>query len=595
MFLSHHLIMSKADTVIMREKASKLFGAAKMLDSYLKGDFNDLLFPNEISDLSREEKILALNERLTDFTDLVAQCFPLIGVGYYSKELDAIITYGPSQEFNSKVGETISNDHLGREVMVKGKEMVVTGEMVRGNCMACFVPLIRKDKVIGYVWATEPIKEIYKQIREIKQKKSVFTDLKILIDILPLIFLSNKVFSDLVESKYKETVEILKKLSFPSNIIKRDIYRFVEQIISSFKTIKVYTDNILADINAALIIIDLRGKILFFNESANWLFNKKEEKEAILGRFYYHSLLGFEELGLKKIIKEVVDTGKSYLAYEIDYPGGENEKIVNLGVSLLQDINKQKIGVAIIVEDISAEKALEQKKIQEKKLATFGELATNLVHEISNPLSAIKALTQMLPERIDDQKFIDRFIKGIEKEVERIDTIFKNLFSLVRSPGHYFEYVNINTILNEVLFSMEGMAKTYQVEIIKKFEKNLPEVRADANQIKQVFLNMILNALHAMPEGGILEVCTIYDHKDSYLKIKFKDSGCGIACDSLDKVFEPFFTTKEDGTGVGLTVSYSIIQQHGGFIQVESKEGEGSIFTVVLPAVDIRKGDCFER
>ncbi len=594
MFLSQHLIMSKADTAIMREKASKLFGAAKMLDSYLGGDFNDLLSISEIRGLSREKKISVLNERLVNFTDLVAQCFPLIGVGYYSKELDAIITYGPSQKFNSKVGETISNDHLGREVMVKGKEMIVTGEMVRGNCMACFVPLIRKNTVIGYVWATEPIKEIYKQIREIKQKKSVFTDLKMTIDILTLVFLSNKMFSDLARSKYKEIGDILKEIPFSSDRIDGDIHQFVDRIIFFLKTIKTYSENILADTSAALITIDLRGKILFFNKSAHWLFNK-EEKEIISEGLNYHSLLGFKEFGLKKIIKEVIDTGKTYLATEINYPGGENDKIVNLGISLLQNINKQKMGVVIIVEDVSAEKALEQKKMQEKKLATFGELATNLVHEISNPLAAIKALTQMLPERIDDQKFIDRFIKEIEKEVERIDTIFKNLFSLVRSPAHYFKYANINTILNEVLFFVKGIAKIHQVEIIKKFEKNLPKTMVNVNQIKQVFLNLTLNALHAMPEGGILEVCTIYDHKDSCLKIKFKDSGCGIACDSLDKVFEPFFTTKENGTGIGLAVSYNIIQQHGGFIQVESKEGEGSIFVVVLSTVDVGKGDCFEK
>jgi len=585
--------MSKADTAIMEEKASKLFGAAKMLSSYLKGDFNDLFSPDEIQNLSRDEKILALNKRLTGFTDLVAQCFPPVGVGYYSKELDAIITYGPSQKFNNKVGQSIPDNHLGREVMAKGKEMVVTGEMVRGNCMACFVPLIRKDKVIGYVWATEPIKEIYKQIREIKQKKSVFTDLKMTIDILTLVFLFNKMFFDLAGSKYKEIGEILKEIPFSSDRINGDIYQFVEQIISSFKTIETYSEDILANISAAIIIIDLRGKILFFNESALWLFRKKE-KETILGRFYYHSLLGVEELGLKKIIKEVIDTGKTYLAYEIDYPGGENEKIVNLGISLLQGINKQKMGVAIIIEDISAEKALEQKKIWEKKLAIFGELATNLVHEIGNPLAAIKALTQLLPERIDDQKFIDRFVREIKKEVERIDKIFKNLFSFVHSSRLYFKYININTIISEVLFSIEGMAKTHQVEIIKKLEKDLPEVMVDANQIKQVFLNIILNALHAMPEGGILEVCTIYDYEESCLKIKFKDSGCGIARDSLDKVFEPFFTTKENGTGIGLAISYNIIQQHGGFIQVESKEGEGSTFTVVLP-VNMGEGDYFER
>jgi len=594
MVLSQHLIMSKSNTVLMEEKASKLFGAAKMLSSYLKEDFNDLLSFNEIHDLSRKEKILVLNRRLRDFTKLVAQSFPFIGVGYYSKELDAIITYEPSKNSN-KVGKSVPDNHLGRQVMAKGKKMVVTGDMVRGNCMACFVPLIRKNKVIGYVWATEPIKEIYKQIRETKRKKSVFTDMKIVIDTLPLVFLSNKIFSDLAISKHEEIVDILKNASFSVNDkINRDICQFIKQIISFLEMAKDYGENILENISAALIIVDPKGKVFFFNESAQWLF-KEKDKEKILGRPYYHPLSRFKELGLNEIIKEVFDTGKTYLAQEINYPG-QKDKIINLGVCLVKDINKQKIGAMIIVEDISAEKALEQKKKWEKKLATFGELATNLVHEIGNPLTAIKALSQLLPERINDKKFVDRFSREIEKEVERVDKIFKNLFCLIRSSSLRFESTNINAILNEVLFSVEGMVKKQQVNIVRKFSKNLPELIVDKSQIKQVFLNLILNAFHAMPEGGVLEIFTIYERKKSCLKIKFKDNGCGIAHDFLDKVFEPFYTTREDGTGIGLAISCNIIEQHGGYINVESEEGKSSIFTIILPVNSIiEKEDCSEK
>lgn len=595
MFLSYHLIMSKSDIAIMKEKESKLFSAAKILSSYLEGDFNDLLSLDEIQNLSRDEKILALNKRLTDFTDLVAQCFPLVGVGYYSKELDAIITYGPSKEYDNKVGQSIPDNHLGREVMAKGKEMVVTGKMVRGNCMACFVPLIRKNKVIGYVWATEPIEEIYKQIRETKQKQSVFTDVKIVIDTLPLVFLSNKIFSDLAVSKHEEIVDILKNVSFSVNDkINRDVCQFIKQIISFLEMAKDYGKNVLENISAALIVVDPKGKVIYWNKSAQWLFEEKD-KEKILGRAYYNSLSRLKKLGLNEIIKEVFDTGRTYLAQEINYPG-QKDKIINLGVYLVRDITEQKIGAMIIVEDISAEKALEQKKKWEKKMAIFGELAANLVHEIGNPLTAIKALSQLLPERISDKKFVDYFSREIEKEIERVDKIFKNLFCLTRSSSFYFERTDINAILNEVLFSVEGMIEKQQVNIVRKFGKNLPKLIVDKSRIKQVFLNLILNAFHAMPEGGVLEIFTIYERKRNCLKIKFKDNGCGIAHDSLDKVFEPFYTTREDGVGIGLAISYNIIEHLGGYINVESEEGKGSIFTVILPVNSILVGgDCSEK
>jgi len=578
MDLLHHLIMSKTDIAVIEEKVNKLSGTAKILKNYLKEGFDSLLSLNEIKNLNRVEKISILNKRLKKITDLVAQSFPLVGVGYYSKELDAIITYGPSKKFGDKVGQSISSNHLGREVMAKDKEMVVTEEMVRGHCMAYFSPLKKKKEIIGYVWATEPIQEIYKQIREIKQKKTKYTDLKIIIDILPLISLFIEEFSILNVSKTNKLKDILFSQGKKNIEFKKDI----DQLLFLINNLKEYVNNIFENINVALIIIDLKRYPIFFNKSAQWLF-KKEKKETILGNDIYHSLPDFKILGLRRIVKEVIGTGKSYIASEINYPGEKKDKILNIGVSLLQNINKQKIGAVIIIEDITDERILEQKKTQEKKLSAFGKVATNLAHEIGNPLTAIKALTQLLPERINSRDFVDRYINEVAKETERIDKIIKNLFSLVRSPSSYFEYININPILNDCLFFVGGMAKIRQIKITKELKKDLPKILVDRNQIKQVFINLILNAFNAMPKGGKLEACTTYDCGNQYVKITFKDNGCGITNGSIDKIFKPFFTTNKNGTGIGLSVSYNIVKQYGGFIQVESREGRGSTFTVILP------------
>lgn len=584
MFSMYNLIISKSDTALMREKASKLYGTAKMLSFHLYGNFDNVISNQELQNLSRNKKILILNKKLSYFTDLVANCFPPLGVGYYSKELDAIITYGPSHKFGDKVGQSIPQDHLGREVMDKKKEMLITGDMVRGNCMACFLPLIRKKKTVGYVWATEPVQEIYKQIRETKKKKSVLTDFKTEMDILPLLFLFNNTLSNLIKPRYKEMIEGIPENVFLSisNKLDKDMLKFFKNILSYLETIKDYGQNILENINSSLIIIDLEGKILYFNRSAYWLF-KNREKEEIIGNFYFNKIIGSEELGLKNIIKEVIKTEKTFLEYEIDYPGFSEKKTINMRVSVLRDINSKKIGLVIIIEDISRGKKVEQKKIEEKKLAAFGEVANNLAHEISNPLAAIKALVQLLPEKLEDKKFVNRFVKEIAKEVDRIDKIFKNLFYIIRSPKTDFKHINLNNIVSEVLFSLKGIAEKNHIKIVRRFQNHLPEITADKNQLKQVFLNITLNAFHAMPNGGFLKIFTEHDHTNNFIKIKFIDNGYGINKNILDRVFEPFFTTKEEGTGIGLSVSYNIVQQHGGFIQLESTETKGSTFTVVLP------------
>lgn len=593
MFSQYNLILSKSDTAILREKVSKLYGAARMLNLYLKGDFDSILSDLKAQYLSRNQKILILNKKLTDFTDLVAKCFPPLGVGYYSKELDAIITYGPSKNFGYHVGKSIPKDHLGREVMEKKKEMIITGDMVRGNCMACFLPIVRKSKAIGYVWATEPVQEIYEQIREATQKKSILTNFKMEMDILPLLF--NNPLSDLIKPKYKE---IIKDIPWNSssllNTLDKDILIFFRNVLSYLESIKDYSQNILENINYALIIIDLEGKVLFFNKAAYWLFKKKKEKD-ILDNFYFNVLIGTGELGLKNIVDEVIKTEKTFLKYEVNYPGFDDKKIINMSVSILRDINRNKIGLIIVIEDISDEKKTEQEKIKERKLSAFGELANSLAHEISNPLAAIKALVQLLPEKLEDKKFVNKFVKEVTKEVERIDKIFKNLFTLIQSPRNDFKNINLNNIISEVLFSVEGMAEKNHINIIRRFKRNLPEITADPNQLKQVFLNIIINAFHAMPTGGFLKVFTEYDYKNNFIKVKFVDNGCGVSKNILDRVFEPFFTTKEDGSGIGLSVSYNIVRQHGGFIQLESEGKKGSIFTIVLPytagvkVVDIEK------
>lgn len=595
MYSIYNLIISKSDTALMREKASKLYGAAKMLDLHLKGTFDDIISNQVSQNITRNKKIIILNKKLSYFTDLVANCFPPLGVGYYSKDLDAIITYGPSYKFGDKVGESISIDHLGREAMRENKELLITGDMVRGNCMACFLPLVRKKKTVGYVWATEPVQEIYKQLRETKKNKTVLTDFKAEMDVLPLLFLFNNTLSNLIKPRYKAIIKGTpeEKILLPiSNKQNKNFLKFFKNILLYLETIQDYGQNILENINSSIIIVDLKGKILYFNKSAYWLF-KKKRKEEIIGNFYFNILVGSEKLELKNIIKEVIKTEKTFLEYEIDFPEFNKQIIINMRVSILKDINKQKVGLVIIIEDITSDKKTGKEKIKDKKLAAFGELANSLAHEISNPLAAIKALVQLLPEKLDDKKFISRFVKEVTNEVERIDKIFKNLFYVTRSPRNSFKNINLNKIVSEVLFSLEGLSEKKNIQIDRKLKNNLPQIVADTNQLKQVFLNIILNAFHAMPEGGLLKVFTNYDHKNDLVKIMFVDNGYGINKKLLDKVFDPFFSTKEDGTGIGLSVSYNIVQQHGGFIQLSSTEGKGSTFTVVLPCSS--GVNCFEK
>ena len=157
---SRYLLVQKAEAALIEEKAEKLFGIARLLDSYLADGFDGI-----VRDGSREHKIAVLNEALGPFVDMVASSYQGVGAGYYSKELRAIVAYGPSERFGSKVGMDLGPEHLGWQAMASGKETVGVGSMVRGEIMNCMRPLIRNGEAIGFVWANETLEDVYSQIR----------------------------------------------------------------------------------------------------------------------------------------------------------------------------------------------------------------------------------------------------------------------------------------------------------------------------------------------------------------------------------------------------------------------------------------------
>ncbi|MEW5933404.1 MAG: hypothetical protein AB1816_07475, partial [Bacillota bacterium] len=172
---ARYLLLQRAEAILLEEKADKLFGITRLLDAHLKGDYEDVLrsrgiCPGAPTDL----KLRALNEALAPFTDLVAAAFPGVGVGYYSADLDCILTYGPSAEFGDKVGVTVDPGHLGRQAMAQKREVVGVGSMVRGDIMNCMRPLVRGERTIGFCWANETLEDIYRQM-EFRARKVFFS------------------------------------------------------------------------------------------------------------------------------------------------------------------------------------------------------------------------------------------------------------------------------------------------------------------------------------------------------------------------------------------------------------------------------------
>ncbi len=220
------------------------------------------------------------------------------------------------------------------------------------------------------------------------------------------------------------------------------------------------------------------------------------------------------------------------------------------------------------------------------RLASLGTLTAGLAHEIRNPLVAIKTLTQLLPERLEDEEFRSHFLQIASGEVDRISSLVSELLDFARPSDPKWALEDVNAILDGMILLVSTGTKKKLITIIKNYAPNLPLAQIDREQIKQVVLNILLNAIDATSENGTITVQTRSFMKpggEPYVQIEFTDTGCGIPGEHLEDIFNPFFTTKPTGSGLGLSISNQIVQDHKGYIDVESQLEKGTSFFINLP------------
>ncbi len=228
-----------------------------------------------------------------------------------------------------------------------------------------------------------------------------------------------------------------------------------------------------------------------------------------------------------------------------------------------------------------------------EQMAVCGQLAAGLAHEIKNPLAGIKAAIEVFSGELTLSPENQDTLSKIVAEIGRIESLMKSLLDFARPPKPQFLQLDLNRVLESTISFLRkqppfSQDRVQSIEIVKNFQEHLPQIYADPQQLRQVFLNLLLNACEAMPEGGTVTVKTGYDSPGS-LQVSFSDTGKGIDPFSLERIFQPFFTTKKKGTGLGLSISKQLVEQHGGTIQAVNGTGRGVTFLIRLPLVPPEK------
>lgn len=332
--------------------------------------------------------------------------------------------------------------------------------------------------------------------------------------------------------------------------------------------------------SSAIIAIDINETVIIYNQSAEDIMGVMADE--VVGKPFNY-LLG-KKIGTEdSILLNTLRTGKPYSHVEANIETPMGLMNVMAYTTLVRDQDSNIIGSILSIRDITNQKQLEEKVIKAEKFSVIGELAAGIAHEVRNPLTSIKGFLQLLDKKfsLDDQ--IHNYINIMLEEIKRINHIISEFLLLARPTVPIKRQVNIHDVLVEILLLSEGELLLKNIALEQKFDDNCPPVIVDVEQIKQVFLNLVTNAIAAMPEKGMITLTSKYVQSEMVVRLYFTDNGIGIDPAKLDMIFDPFFTTKEEGTGLGLTVSYRIIENHGGKLKVLSTPGTGSTFIISLP------------
>jgi two-component system sensor histidine kinase AtoS len=344
----------------------------------------------------------------------------------------------------------------------------------------------------------------------------------------------------------------------------------------------VYRD-ILDSIHLGIVAVDLQGKITSCNRALEEILEVKAK--TIVG----HSLeecFGREE-PLCQLFRISIQKETHSQDRDLAYTSKKGTiKPLRVTTFPLKKKRGERVGVILLVKDMSEIRKLEERVQRASRLAALGQLTQRLVHEIRNPLSAMDINLQLLQERLgsrSEDPEIGRYLEIISTETRRLNEVLRNVQVFSRPESPDLETIDLHQIIEQVLFLIKEEAFRKQIEISRSLQAKHSTVRADPDQMKQVFLNLFKNSIEAMREGGKLEILSRNDGQDKIIGVELVDTGSGIPMANLQHVFDPYFTTKKKGTGLGLSIVHNIIIQHGGTIDVTSWLGEGTIFSIILP------------
>jgi two-component system sensor histidine kinase HydH len=361
------------------------------------------------------------------------------------------------------------------------------------------------------------------------------------------------------------------------------IFKLQETYIvkKTLKEMKVYTSKLLETMANAVISVDNNGIIKTFNRKSEEIFGKRRE-EALNKDCQEVLNLNIEgECIFKKCLLERKNINQEIILEE----KGLNKKILEVNTSFLTGELGEITGIVAEIRDVTEIKNLNEEIARNKRLTALGKLSAGIAHEIRNPLSSIRGLAQFVYNSFSKTDERKEDLNTIIQEVDRLNKLVVQVLDYAKVKELNLTYFSINNLVSKMVELFKQEIKNKQIRFYLKLSPDISEIQADEDQIRQILMNIIINAIQAISEKGEIKIktekCLIKG--SSGLKLTIEDNGVGIPEKDLNQIFDPFFSTKEQGSGLGLSIVYKLVEGHQGEIKVESKEGEGTKFIIYLP------------
>lgn len=568
-----HIIRNSELSLLEHQKA-QLNQAAYLFDQNLDQSMRKYLAEHGAKDKSKQEQISILTPVINESIKQVKKEYPEVHIGLYYSDLD--VFFDGTQRFDENF--SLRRKTAFETALKSGQSLTQDLGNEEGGIVEVYKPFTRNGQVEGVIRSAEYLADtgFYGKRKEVETNVYALIAIVIIMGISGAMLLFRQLvsqvkdISDGVRKMEDDLTENLPPAPGELGQIVNAVNRFAEKI----SELNLYNETMLAAIDDAILVVDVEGRVVIANNMAHQMFDLPEN----CLNMHYNEIFP-EGAPFKELIGKTINQNKSLKDLQITWTNiSHNIQQFLLSTATLVDSKGRLIGAVLCCRDVTERMRLEEKVHRQERLASLGKLVAGVAHEIRNPLTSISCYIQHWQNQ---NKPNPKALATMYREVARLDSIVDQLLYFTKPGEAKFVRQDINSLITNVLnFFNEVYHGKYN--LVKDLRLNLPPVWMDPEQIERVVVNIMFNALQAMPDGGTITISTDYRDVDETVVVSINDTGCGIAREHLAHLFDPFYSTRPKGTGLGLAIAHEIIQVHGGHIEVESEVGRGTKFSFHL-------------